>query len=704
MANNRVTDPDTLRSELFGALDELTTALESGDAEAYRGWAERWAGGIEGSFAKKLRTFRQRAAARADELVMRFREQSNLPDVVRLYRALRQFRDDRGACNPPAAILAGAPGTGFALRKAHLDATRSLRPDGFLAEAGSPWWITHDGGPMEVMGLPNPAEVVERFATLNRTAKREGLLALDEELDSLPPPVAFVVQLMVEGQGYETIDRLWSLRVDDIRAELDRIHSRWATATAMITQRELPQVVQEAGRHRWDTAEWNISRGGEPAVRPTEYSAQEQIGSVFAEIASIEQNDPRVGNSWDVHGLLTRDLSGWIRTVTRLLFTFWYQPDMLRSAIDLYFDRLRRELDVAAQLIREGCRLILHSQASEITVALSTMVPDGHELSPEESGHIREVLDRWENPELELRRFERLAFQAEAVRAAAVDWNQDRSGEVMGSLGDPERLEALLADIERQLRVDEDRARGYADSVFGVVSALLEEVDKRESELVSWYSRHTARPGNIRDLFDTSERSELIRRLIEVYRTHERPLEEYVRARMEARNAELRSLLEEYLGTGIEQRWSDEPAPSIESLYEADALQLALDLTSLEGEERGDLIAHWREADEEVGEALAARDLIFEDIAQLNDRSIQKVLREIDLDQLAKALSDAAPRVVKAVTRNMSRRAAALLREEMAYLDSAAGSNTARVEIAVVMRKLREMGELAARDSGPTEL
>ena len=200
------------------------------------------------------------------------------------------------------------------------------------------------------------------------------------------------------------------------------------------------------------------------------------------------------------------------------------------------------------------------------------------------------------------------------------------------------------------------------------------------------------------------ERSELIRRLIEVYRTHERPIEEYVRTRMEGRNAELRSLLEEYLGPGIEHRWSDEQAPSVESLCEADALELALNLTSVEGEERGDLIAHWREADEEVGEALAARDLIFEDIAHLNDRSIQKVLREIGMDQLAKALSDAAPRLIEAVTRNMSRRAAALLREEMAYLDSAVRGNPAREEIAAVMRKLREMGELVARDSGPTEL
>lgn len=58
----------------------------------------------------------------------------------------------------------------------------------------------------------------------------------------------------------------------------------------------------------------------------------------------------------------------------------------------------------------------------------------------------------------------------------------------------------------------------------------------------------------------------------------------------------------------------------------------------------------------------------FEDIVILDDRSIQKILREVDTQQLAKALKGTGEEVQDKIFRNMSRRAAGMLKEDMEFM------------------------------------
>lgn len=58
----------------------------------------------------------------------------------------------------------------------------------------------------------------------------------------------------------------------------------------------------------------------------------------------------------------------------------------------------------------------------------------------------------------------------------------------------------------------------------------------------------------------------------------------------------------------------------------------------------------------------------FEDFQYLDDRAIQKVLRDTDIQELAKALKNASTEVQDKIFRNMSQRAATMLKEDMEWM------------------------------------
>ena len=58
----------------------------------------------------------------------------------------------------------------------------------------------------------------------------------------------------------------------------------------------------------------------------------------------------------------------------------------------------------------------------------------------------------------------------------------------------------------------------------------------------------------------------------------------------------------------------------------------------------------------------------FEDFQYLDDRAIQKVLRDTDMQELAKALKGASTEVQAKIFRNMSQRAATMLKEDMEWM------------------------------------
>lgn len=86
----------------------------------------------------------------------------------------------------------------------------------------------------------------------------------------------------------------------------------------------------------------------------------------------------------------------------------------------------------------------------------------------------------------------------------------------------------------------------------------------------------------------------------------------------------------------------------------------------------------------------------FSDLLILSDRDIQKILRETDSADLAKALKIASPEIQDKIFRNMSKRAASILKEDIEFLGPIRKKDAINSQRAIVsiVKKLESRGEL----------
>jgi len=96
---------------------------------------------------------------------------------------------------------------------------------------------------------------------------------------------------------------------------------------------------------------------------------------------------------------------------------------------------------------------------------------------------------------------------------------------------------------------------------------------------------------------------------------------------------------------------------------------------------------------------------VFEDIITLDDRSIQQVLREVDSKELSLALKGVSEEVSSKIFKNMSKRAAAMLQEDMEFMGPVRLKDVegAQQRIVNVIRALEDAGEIVIA-RGETEM
>ena len=108
----------------------------------------------------------------------------------------------------------------------------------------------------------------------------------------------------------------------------------------------------------------------------------------------------------------------------------------------------------------------------------------------------------------------------------------------------------------------------------------------------------------------------------------------------------------------------------------------------------------------ELAEQVKKRMFVFENISLLDDRSIQRIMREVEVRDLALALKATPDNVKDCILRNMSSRASAMLKEDM----EASGPvrlrqvEEAQQRIVEVIRRLDEAEEIVIARGGDDEL
>jgi len=117
------------------------------------------------------------------------------------------------------------------------------------------------------------------------------------------------------------------------------------------------------------------------------------------------------------------------------------------------------------------------------------------------------------------------------------------------------------------------------------------------------------------------------------------------------------------------------------------------------------ILENLEQEDAELAEEIQRLMFVFEDLLKLDDRSIQRLLKEVDTSQWALALKGASEEIKQKIFSNLSQRAAELLKEEMEYLGPVKVSDVEAVQqqIVDIVRRLEDAGEIVVASGGEEE-
>ena len=119
----------------------------------------------------------------------------------------------------------------------------------------------------------------------------------------------------------------------------------------------------------------------------------------------------------------------------------------------------------------------------------------------------------------------------------------------------------------------------------------------------------------------------------------------------------------------------------------------------------GQLMDAIREQDEEMSQQIQDLMFVFDNLVDVDDKGIQAILREVQQDALLKAIKGADEELKDKIMRNMSKRAAEMLGDDLEALGPVRISEveTAQKEILSVARRLSDSGEIMLGGGGGEE-
>ena len=108
----------------------------------------------------------------------------------------------------------------------------------------------------------------------------------------------------------------------------------------------------------------------------------------------------------------------------------------------------------------------------------------------------------------------------------------------------------------------------------------------------------------------------------------------------------------------------------------------------------------------ELADEILKKMFVFEDILLLDDRAIQRVLRDVDNNDLAVALKGANEEVQNVIFKNLSKRLAAMIREDMEFMGPVRMKDVeeAQQKIVGIIRKLEDSAEIVISRGGGDEI
>lgn len=117
----------------------------------------------------------------------------------------------------------------------------------------------------------------------------------------------------------------------------------------------------------------------------------------------------------------------------------------------------------------------------------------------------------------------------------------------------------------------------------------------------------------------------------------------------------------------------------------------------LDSSQEQEIISSINESDENLATTIQDLMFVFDNLAELEDKDLQTLLRDIPNDQLSVALKGAEPMVMEKIMKNISKRAAEILQEDMEAKGPVRVSEVeaAQKEILTIARRLADEGSIS---------
>lgn len=160
--------------------------------------------------------------------------------------------------------------------------------------------------------------------------------------------------------------------------------------------------------------------------------------------------------------------------------------------------------------------------------------------------------------------------------------------------------------------------------------------------------------------------------------------------------SEVENILERKLSTTVTQDYTK--TGGIETVVEV--------LNSVDRSTERTILDALEIQDPELAEEIKKRMFVFEDIVTLDNRSIQRVIRDVENEDLQYALKVANEEVREVVFKNMSQRMAETFKDEMEFMGPVRLRDVeeAQTRIVSVIRRLEEAGEIVIARGGGDDI
>ena len=152
----------------------------------------------------------------------------------------------------------------------------------------------------------------------------------------------------------------------------------------------------------------------------------------------------------------------------------------------------------------------------------------------------------------------------------------------------------------------------------------------------------------------------------------------------------------------MEKQFSGQSTGNVKSSSVGGVKAAANILNLTETGKQAEIIGHIKEGDEKLAQQIEDLMFVFEDLVEVDDRGIQGLLKEISSDSLIVALKGASEGIKEKIFKNMSKRAAEMLRDDLEVRGPVRLSEveTAQKEILGVARRLADAGEIVLGGKG----